>query len=160
MTKSRIFKKLNLRRKADRNFRGKFLKNCFRHLKFYSNPPSWMARSRCYMSVFWKTKGWNSHFWEGQPFKFRYVEVHHPKRLNLRKQVFLLNLRLWPAQKPKIWSIFYGKKVCMRKFCSVKARGFWFKNYYFSSSACCSYPCHRSCRIYYSLSRWHVTSEA
>ena len=30
--------------------------------------------------------------------------------LNLRKQVFFLNFRPWPAQKPKIWSIFYGKK--------------------------------------------------
>ena len=29
--------------------------------------------------------------------------------LNQRKQVFLLNFRPWPAQKPKIWSIFYGK---------------------------------------------------
>ena len=39
-TKSRIFKNLNLRKKADLNFRGKFLKNHFRHLKLYSNPPS------------------------------------------------------------------------------------------------------------------------
>ena len=30
--------------------------------------------------------------------------------LNPRKQVFLHNLRLRPAQKPKIWSILYGKK--------------------------------------------------
>ena len=40
VTKSRIFKNLNLRKKADRNFRGTFLKNRFRHLKLYSNPPS------------------------------------------------------------------------------------------------------------------------
>ena len=38
--KSRIFKNLNLREKADRNFRRTFLKNRFRHLKLYSNPPS------------------------------------------------------------------------------------------------------------------------
>ena len=30
--------------------------------------------------------------------------------LNLQKQVFLHNSRLWPAQKLKIWSIFYGSK--------------------------------------------------
>ena len=30
--------------------------------------------------------------------------------LNQSKQVFLHNFRPWPAQKPKIWSIFYGKK--------------------------------------------------
>ena len=40
VTKGRIFKNLNLRRKADRNFRGIFLKKRFRHLKLYSNPPS------------------------------------------------------------------------------------------------------------------------
>ena len=33
------------------------------------------------------------------------------KDLNPRKKVFLLNLRLWPTQKPKIWSFFYGKKL-------------------------------------------------
>ena len=40
VTKSRIFKGLNLRKKADRNFRDNFLKNHFRHLKLYSNRPS------------------------------------------------------------------------------------------------------------------------
>ena len=29
--------------------------------------------------------------------------------LNPQKQVFLLNLRLKPTQKPKIWSFLYGK---------------------------------------------------
>ena len=35
VTKSHIFKNLNLREKADRNFRCTFLKNRFRHLKLY-----------------------------------------------------------------------------------------------------------------------------
>ena len=39
VNKSRIFKILNLRKKADRNFSGIFLKYRFRHLKLYSNPP-------------------------------------------------------------------------------------------------------------------------
>ena len=38
VTKSRIFKNLNLGKKADRNFRRTFLKNRFRHMKLYSNP--------------------------------------------------------------------------------------------------------------------------
>ena len=58
--------------------------------------------------------------------------------LNQRKQVFLHNFGPWPTHKPKMWSIFYGQKVYIRKFCSVKARGFWFKNWYFLSFACCS----------------------
>ena len=33
LTKSRIFTNLNLRKNADCNFRGSFLKNHFRHLK-------------------------------------------------------------------------------------------------------------------------------
>ena len=85
VTKSRIFKILNLRKKADRNFRRTFLKNRFRHLKLYSNPPSWLARSRCHMGTFWKTKDWSSHFWESQPFRFWYVEVHHQRRLKSTK---------------------------------------------------------------------------
>ena len=85
VTKSRIFKNRNLRRKADRHFRGSLLKNHFRHLKFYSNPPSLLARSRCHMSAFWKTKGWSSHFWEGQPFRFCYVGVHRQRRLKSAK---------------------------------------------------------------------------
>ena len=40
VTKSSIFKNLDLRKKADRNFRGNFLKNRFMHLKLYSNLPS------------------------------------------------------------------------------------------------------------------------
>ena len=85
MTKSRIFKNLNLRKKADRNFRGTFLKKRFRHLKLYSNPPSWLARNRYHMGFFWKTKDWSSHFWESQPFRFWYVEVHRQRRLKLTK---------------------------------------------------------------------------
>ena len=53
------------------------------------------------------------------PFERQKIEVHIFERANLsgfgtwkdkrRKQIFLLNFRPWPAQKPKIWSIFYGK---------------------------------------------------
>ena len=39
VTKIRIFKNLNLRKKADHSFCGNFLKSHFRHLKLYSNPP-------------------------------------------------------------------------------------------------------------------------
>ena len=85
MTKSCIFKIFDLRKKANRNFRGNFLKNDFRHLKLFSNPPSWLARSRCHIGTFWKTKDWSSHFWKSQPFKFWYVEVHHQGRLKSTK---------------------------------------------------------------------------
>ena len=79
------FQKSLFKKKADGNFRGNFLKNHFRHLKLYSNPPSWLARSRCHMGTFWKTKDWSSHFWEGQPFRFWYVEVHRQRRFKSTK---------------------------------------------------------------------------
>ena len=85
VTKSRILKNLNLRKKADCNFRRTFLKNCFRHLKLDSNPPSWLARCRCHMGTFWKTKEWGSYFWEGRPFKFWYMEFPCQRRLNSTK---------------------------------------------------------------------------
>ena len=116
VTKSRIFKNPNLRRKADRNFRGNFPKNHFRHLKFYSKRPSWLDGSRCDMSAIWNTKGWSSHFWQGQSFRFFDMGVHCQRRLNPRKQIFLLNLRLWSAQKPKIWSFFYRKKFTWENY--------------------------------------------
>ena len=78
-------KNLNLRKQPGRNFWRTFLKNCFRHLKLYSNPPSWLARGRCHMGTFWKTKDWSSHFWEGQPFRFWYVECHRQRRLKSTK---------------------------------------------------------------------------
>ena len=103
MTKSRVLKNLNLRKKADRNFGRIFLKNHFRHLKLY-----WLE-----VAVIWA------------PLERRKIEVQIFERTNLpgfgtwnftakenlnrRKQVFLLNFRPWPAQKPKIWSIFYVK---------------------------------------------------
>ena len=62
VSKRRIFKNLNVRKKADRNFCGNFLQNHFKHLKLYSNSPSWLTRSRCHMGTFWKTKDWSSHF--------------------------------------------------------------------------------------------------
>ena len=78
------------------------------------------------------------------PFERQKIEVHIFERANLsgfgtrkfttkedlntQKQVYILNLRLWPAQKPKICFFFLWKKVYIRKFCSVKAKGFWFKN--------------------------------
>ena len=83
---SRIFKNLNLRKKAGRNFRRTFLKNQFRHLNLYSNPPTWLARSCCHMGTFWKTKHWSSHFWESQPFRFWCVEVHCQRRLKSTKK--------------------------------------------------------------------------
>ena len=102
-------KKLNLRKKADRNFRGTFLKNRFRHQNFIQIPRA----------------DWPGVVVISTPFERQKIEVHIFERANLsgfgtwkftakedlnrRKQVFLLNFRPWPAQKPKIWSIFYGK---------------------------------------------------
>ena len=54
VTKSRIFKHLNLRRKAYCEFRANLLENHFRYPKLDSNLPSWLA-SRCHMATFWKT---------------------------------------------------------------------------------------------------------
>ena len=85
VTKSRIFKNLNLREKADRSFQCTFLKNRFRHLKLHSNPPSWFARGCCHLGTFWKTKDRSLHFREGQHFRFWYVECHHQSRLQLTK---------------------------------------------------------------------------
>ena len=47
---------------------------------------------------------------------------------------------------------FLSEKNYIRKFCSVKARGFWFKNWYFPLSVVvASYQCRIPCRIYSGL---------
>ena len=122
-TKSRIFENLNLRKQADRNFRGNFRKKKkhFRHLKLFSNTPSWLARSRCHMGTFWKTKDCSLHFWESQPFRFWYVEVHCQRRLNSTRTGISSQL------KKNLFYFLWGK-VYIKKFCRVKARAFYFKN--------------------------------
>ena len=128
--KSRIFKSLNFRGKADRSLSGNWLVNHLRHLKLHSNAQSWLARSPCHMGTFWKTKNWSSHFWKGQQFKFFCVEFTAAEGLNSPKQVFLLNLRLWPAHSQTfgLFSTWELLRKLIRKGCSVKPTGFWFKN--------------------------------
>ena len=110
MTKSRIFKNRNLRKKADRNFRGTFLKNHFRRLNCIQIPQA----------------DWPGVVVICAPFERQKIEVHifetanlsgfgtwkfiAKEDLNRQKQVFLHNCKPWLIQKPKIWSISYGKK--------------------------------------------------
>ena len=95
-TKSRIFKNLNLRKQADHNFGDNFRKkNHFKHLKMYSNTPSWLARSLCHMGTFWKTKDCTLHFWESQTFRFGTWKFTAKEDLIPQEQVFLLNLSFW-----------------------------------------------------------------
>ena len=133
VTKSCIFKNLNFRKKVDRNFPGNFLKNHFRDLKLYSNPPSWLARSRCHMGTFWRQK----------------IEVHIFERASLSgfgtwKFTDKEDLKL----KPKIWSFFYGKTSIWENSVVWKLQAFGLK-ISTTSSACCSHPCCIPCRIYY-----------
>ena len=140
--------------------RGNWLKNHFRHLKLYSNPPSWLSRNGCHLGTFRKTKDWSSYFWEGQPFRSWHVEVHCEIRLNSTKTgIFFLNLRLWHNQKPKIWSFFYGKKFIKENSVVWKLGTFGLK---INTFTCCSYLCCISCRIYYVLvaDMWHLKHSA
>ena len=130
VTKSRVFKNLNSRKKADHNFCDTFLKNRFRHLKLYSNPPRWLARSRCYMAPFERQKI-EVNFFERTNFPdFGTWKFTAKEDLNWRKLVFL------EKNKNLVYNL--SEKVYIRKFCSVKAGVFWFKNWYCPSSACCS----------------------
>ena len=114
--KRHIFKNLNLAKKNNWKFCSNLLKNHFRHLTLYSNSQSWLARSY-HMGTFWKRKSWNSHFWEGQPFRFCYVGFYCQRRLKCTKTgIATLNWRLLHAQKPKIWSTFCGKKFLLENF--------------------------------------------
>ena len=110
VTKSRIFKYLDLRKKTNRNFCGIFLKNRFRHLKLYSNSPKLISQELLSYGSFERQKIEVHIFERANLASFGTGKFSAKEDLNRQKQVFLHTFRLWPAQKPKIWSIFYGKK--------------------------------------------------
>ena len=128
VTKSCIFKNLSIRRTFDRNFRGNLLEYHFKDLKLYSNSPSWLARSACHMSTFWKTASWISHFWQDQHFRFCCARVHDQKRLEFTKASISTYFKALACPETKILVYFLRENVYIRKICTVKAKGFWFKN--------------------------------
>ena len=64
--------------------------------------PKIIFKSPMLIGTFWKTKDWSSHFWEGQPFRFWYVEFHCLRRLKSTKSgYFSLILDLDPPRNQK-----------------------------------------------------------
>ena len=123
MTRTHTFKNLNLRRKAYHNLTPNLQENHFRYLKFYSNPPSLLARSHCHViRTPFETQKVEVHIFDRAKLCCRFCFAVTKEDLHPRKLVFLLNLRLRPTQKPKIWSVFYGKMFYIRKICSVNAK--------------------------------------
>ena len=60
--------------RSDRNFRGSYLKNTFRHLKLYSNSPSWLARSDCHMDIFsFERQKIEVHIFKTRPLGMRHL---------------------------------------------------------------------------------------
>ena len=80
VTKSRILQSLNLRIKADCNFRGNFWKNHFRHLKLHSNPPSGLAISHCHYEHLSKDKRLKFPFLREPTFQILVRENSLPKK--------------------------------------------------------------------------------
>ena len=84
-------------------------------------------RRQCQMSTLY-AKDWSSHFWESQPFRFWYVEVHCQRRLKSTKTGISSKFKTLARPETENLVFFLWEKFYIRKFCSVKARGFWFKN--------------------------------
>ena len=102
-----MFENLKWRRKADWNFRRKFLENHFRHIivifksqklysgyiqsyiqipkaiypKLYSIHQSWLARSYYHVDTLWKIDGWSTLFLRSYYFRCCHEGVCH-KRIN------------------------------------------------------------------------------
>ena len=109
VTKSRIFKNLNFRKKTIATFATLSWKIVSGTWNYIQIPQV----DRLEVVVIWA------------PFERRKIEVHIFEWANLsgfgtwnfpakedlirRKQVFLLDFRPWPVPKPKIWPIFCGK---------------------------------------------------
>ena len=115
VTKSLIFKNLNLRKKVDSNFPCTFLKNCFRYQNYIQIPQADWLEVVVIWALFERQKIEVHIFGRVNLSAFGTCKFTNKEELNPPKQVFLLDLSLW-------------ENVYVRKFCIVKARGFWFKN--------------------------------
>ena len=153
MTKNRIIK-------TDRKFPGYLLEHHFRHLKLCSNPPRWLARSRCHMDTFWKTEGWSWYFWQGQFFRFCHVKVHDQRKLKSFKTGINTQFKTLACQEIKHSVYLLRGNIHIKKICSVKAKKvFWLKKID-------SFPPLLVVSVSQILSHllwsggWHVTSEA
>ena len=93
MTKSRIFKNLNLRKKADRNFRGTFLKNRFRHQSLIQIPRADWPGVVVISTLFERQKIEVHIFERANLSDFVTWKFSAKENLNRQKQVFFHNFR-------------------------------------------------------------------
>ena len=84
------------------------LKIHFKHLKFYSNPQADWSDVVVIWAPFERHKVEVHAFVMANPSACSTWNLSTKEELNPQKQVFLLNLRHWFSQKPKMWSMFHG----------------------------------------------------
>ena len=115
MTKSRVFKNVNLRTKADRSLSRQFPEKPFQAPKIILKSPKLIGqKSLSY-----------AHLLKDKRLKLTFLTEPTIQVLVRGRSSYFKTLA-HPETENK--SIFYGKKNYIRKFCYVKARGFWFKN--------------------------------
>ena len=111
VTKIRIFKNVNIRRKADHNICSNLLEKHFRQLKLYSNSQSWLVRS-CYHIGIFLEKNVAVHIFARVPFPGLTTRALITREnVCTRKQVLVRNLRLYLATKSKNWVIYYEERL-------------------------------------------------
>ena len=136
LTKSRIFKNLHLRKKSRSQLSWHFREKPFQAPKILFKSPRLIGQES--LSYGHLLKDRSSHFWEGHPFRFWYVEVQRQRRLKSTKTGISSNFRiildLGPPRNQKSGLFPMGKSLYKK----ILWWGFWFKNWYFPSSSCCS----------------------
>ena len=120
--------------------------------------PKLIGQKYCHMGTFWKTN--EVHIFERANLsEFSTWKFTAKEDLNPRKQVFLLNLSFWPAQKPNIWSFFYWKKCIWENSVVWKLRAFNLKISTLPRLLVLSYPYRIPCCIYSNglvAGMWHL----
>ena len=109
--KSRISKNLNLRKKAGRKLSPHFPEKPFQAPKIIFKSPKLIGQRSLSYGHLLKDERLKFTFLRGPTFQV-FGTWNFPAKEDLirRKQVFLLDFRPWPTQKPNIWSIFCGKQ--------------------------------------------------
>ena len=148
MTKSRIFK--NLKKKSRSQLSRRFAEKPFQAHKILLKSPKLIGQKLLSYECLLKDKRLKFTFLRRANLSgFATWEFTAKQDFKNKKPGISTSLKILARAETKNLVIFLWEKVCIRKLCGVKAKGFWFKSQCFPLSACCSYPCRRSWRIYY-----------
>ena len=131
VTKSRIFKNLNLTKKSRSQLSQHFPEKPFQAFKITFKSPKLIVQELLSYGHLLKDKRLKFRFLRAPTLQVLVRGSSAPKTIwcDKNRYFFIILDLVCPETKNLVY--FLWEKVYIKKFCSVKARGFWFKNWNF-----------------------------